>query len=159
MTDRAVRDVIVVGGGMAGIAAAHALSAFDVQVLERDPRPGGRVKTVAARGGTVDLGACLAFSARLLPEGATPPSVCLRERGPLGIQLGSQSAFAGSAWGAVEGLGLPEPARQALVALRDGASGLANCLSRLPQWRGRSFSRSIRETWAPTRCCARVTPG
>src|SRR3954454_24007638 len=117
MTDRAVRDVIVVGAGMAGIAAAHALSGFDVQLLERDTRPGGRVKTVVARGGTVDLGACLAFNVRLLPEGSTPPSVCLRERGPLGIQLGSQSAFAGSAWGAVEGLSLPEPARQALVAL------------------------------------------
>jgi oxygen-dependent protoporphyrinogen oxidase len=101
MTGRTVRDVIVIGGGMAGIAAAHALSGFDVQVLERDTRPGGRVKTVAARGGTVDLGACLAFSTRLLPEGAPPPGARLRERGPLGIQLGSLCSFAYSVWGAV----------------------------------------------------------
>lgn len=123
MADRAVHDVIVVGCGMAGIAAAHALSEFDVQVLEREPRPGGRVKTVASGGGTVDLGACLAFDVRLLPEGSTPPGVCLRERGPLGLQLGSQRAFADSAWGAVEGLSLPEPALRALRALRNRRLG------------------------------------
>lgn len=120
MTDPAVRDVIVVGGGMAGIAAAHQLSGFDVQVLERDLRLGGRVKTVVAPGGTVDLGACLAFDPRLLPEGTAPPGVCLPERGPVGIQVGSRKAFARSAWGAVESLGLDEPVLEALVALRAG---------------------------------------
>ena len=124
MTDPAVRDVIIVGGGMAGIVAAHELSGYDVQVLEREPRPGGRVKTVEAAGGTVDLGACLAFSSQLLPEGAAPPDVCLRERGPLGIQVGSRRTSAGSAWEAVEGLGLTEPAVEALVAHRDGRLGL-----------------------------------
>ena len=120
MTDRAARDVIVVGGGMAGLAAAHALSAYDVQVLECEARPGGRVKTVAARGGTLDLGACIAFNSRLLPEGVAPPSNYHRERGPLGIQLGARRGYADSAWSAVAAVGLPEPTVRALAGLRTG---------------------------------------
>ncbi|MGZ8603882.1 MAG: FAD-dependent oxidoreductase, partial [Actinomycetota bacterium] len=55
MSDR----VVVVGGGVAGLATAHALlreaPGFDVVVLEADQRPGGRLRTV--RVGDLDLDA------------------------------------------------------------------------------------------------------
>ena len=126
MTDQAVRDVIVIGGGMAGLAAAHALSAYDVQVLESEARPGGRVLTVAARGGTLDLGACIAFHPRLLPEGVAPSSSYHRERGPLGVQLGARRGYADSAWAAVSEVGLPEPWLRALAGLRTGERELGD---------------------------------
>jgi oxygen-dependent protoporphyrinogen oxidase len=38
-----VRDVVVIGAGLAGMAAAHALKGRDVIVYEADERAGGRV--------------------------------------------------------------------------------------------------------------------
>ncbi|HEX6945915.1 MAG TPA: NAD(P)/FAD-dependent oxidoreductase [Acidimicrobiia bacterium] len=55
----APRRVVVVGAGMAGIAAANALTTagVDCVVLEARDRVGGRLHTVDLAGGTVDLGA------------------------------------------------------------------------------------------------------
>ncbi|KAF5744054.1 Polyamine oxidase 2 isoform 2 [Tripterygium wilfordii] len=52
-------SVIVIGGGMAGIAAAHALheASFQVMLLESRNRIGGRVHTDYSFGFPVDLGA------------------------------------------------------------------------------------------------------
>lgn len=56
-------DVVVVGGGLAGLTAAHDLSAagLSVSVLEARATVGGRIRTVApegvAEGGWLDLGA------------------------------------------------------------------------------------------------------
>jgi protoporphyrinogen/coproporphyrinogen III oxidase len=50
-------DVLVVGGGIAGLAAAHALSRkVSVIVLESGSKPGGKVLTEARDGYTFDLG-------------------------------------------------------------------------------------------------------
>jgi protoporphyrinogen/coproporphyrinogen III oxidase len=50
-------DVLVVGGGIAGLAAAHALSReLSVIVLESGPKPGGKVLTEVRDGYTFDLG-------------------------------------------------------------------------------------------------------
>lgn len=38
-----IRDVVVVGGGIAGLTAAHALRDLDVVLLEATDRPGGRI--------------------------------------------------------------------------------------------------------------------
>lgn len=38
-------DCIVIGAGMAGLAAAHRLKALNIQVLEESDRPGGRVRS------------------------------------------------------------------------------------------------------------------
>lgn len=52
-------DVAVVGAGITGLTAAVSLAAagVDVRVLEARDRVGGRAHSVAAKGGTVDLGA------------------------------------------------------------------------------------------------------
>lgn len=54
-----MRDVVIVGGGLCGLALAHSLHArgVDWQLLEARPRLGGRVLTVAEAGGPpLDLG-------------------------------------------------------------------------------------------------------
>ena len=55
------RKVLVVGAGLAGLAAAYTLSrdGFEVQVLEATPRLGGRVVQQARDGFRIDLGANL----------------------------------------------------------------------------------------------------
>ncbi|XP_042374639.1 polyamine oxidase 3-like [Zingiber officinale] len=52
-------SAIVIGGGFAGIAAAHALknAAFQVVLLESQDRIGGRVHTNYSFGFPVDMGA------------------------------------------------------------------------------------------------------
>lgn len=51
-------DVVIVGGGISGLAVAHWLSkeGVDVLVLEKDPEPGGTMKTVTENGFLVELG-------------------------------------------------------------------------------------------------------
>lgn len=51
--------VVIIGAGMAGLAAARALLDNDIQplVLERAPEPGGRCSTIIHEGGVFDLGA------------------------------------------------------------------------------------------------------
>jgi phytoene dehydrogenase-like protein len=53
-----VHDVIIVGGGLAGLTAAKALidAGLDVVVLEADDRPGGRLKTDRVDGFLLDHG-------------------------------------------------------------------------------------------------------
>lgn len=53
--------IIVIGAGMAGIAAAKQLQSFGykVIVLEARDRPGGRVHTDSSLGGEIDLGASI----------------------------------------------------------------------------------------------------
>ncbi|MEI2776986.1 MAG: FAD-dependent oxidoreductase [Tetrasphaera sp.] len=40
-----MKDVVVVGGGIAGLAAAWRLRHWDIAVLEAGPRVGGRIKS------------------------------------------------------------------------------------------------------------------
>lgn len=52
--------VVVVGGGIAGLAAAHALAAdaaYDVMVLEGSPEVGGKLRLAEVAGVSVDVGA------------------------------------------------------------------------------------------------------
>ena len=56
-------DCVVVGGGLAGLACAHALIAAGrtVHVLEAEEAPGGRARTVWHRGRPVDRGFQVVF--------------------------------------------------------------------------------------------------
>ena len=59
--------VVVIGGGIAGLAAAHALHGEDVTILEATDRVGGKLRTSEIAGIAVDEGA-ESFLARV-PEG------------------------------------------------------------------------------------------
>jgi oxygen-dependent protoporphyrinogen oxidase len=80
-------EVVVVGAGLAGLAAAHELTAagHETIVLEREDRAGGRVRTTELDGLTVDLGAHFvspryATVRRLIAHAGLEPS--LRPIGP-----------------------------------------------------------------------------
>ena len=64
-----VRTVVVVGGGIAGLSAAHELVAtgHDVLVLEGSPQVGGKLRRAPVAGVTVDVGAEAMLNRR--PEG------------------------------------------------------------------------------------------
>lgn len=55
--DDHIHDVIIVGGGIAGLAAAHRLEGRDILVLEASGRPGGRILSEAGDNGILNFGA------------------------------------------------------------------------------------------------------
>ena len=63
------RDVVVVGGGVAGLVAARGLAATgrDVLLLEGSPQVGGKLRSAEVAGLTVDVGAEAMLARR--PEG------------------------------------------------------------------------------------------
>lgn len=84
-------DVIVVGGGLAGLAAADALADQRVLLLERSPRLGGRVETKERAGVIYELGALVPPEPDLVP-GFTP-SGFLETTRRLGVALGGTVIF------------------------------------------------------------------
>jgi protoporphyrinogen oxidase len=88
-------DVIVVGGGLAGLTAASKLVNRSVCIVERDERVGGRVYSQSIEGMNVDLGACFAFDPRIIPVPlVSDPGSLIKEHAPLGISEGGQIVFA-----------------------------------------------------------------
>jgi protoporphyrinogen/coproporphyrinogen III oxidase len=84
---------VVVGGGISGLAAAHALATdgHDVTVLEASERLGGKIKTTEFAGRLVDEGPD-AFLARV------PHAVDLARRLGLGDELVSPATGSASLW-------------------------------------------------------------
>lgn len=58
------RKVIIIGGGLAGLSAAHELSQderFDIHLIEKNNRLGGRIDSCTINGQTVDVGGFLVY--------------------------------------------------------------------------------------------------
>ncbi|MGY0491115.1 protoporphyrinogen oxidase [Streptomyces sp. WG-D5] len=93
--DRRGRKVLVVGGGIAGLAAAHRLLDGDgraqVTVLEADERLGGKLRAGEIAGARVDLGAESMLARR-------PEAVGLAREVGLGDRLQPPSTATASIW-------------------------------------------------------------
>ena len=149
MTGR--RRVVVVGGGVAGLAAARRLaSRHETVLLERDGRLGGRLRTEQFRGRPVDVGPdsfitrndaaerlCreLGLAAELIEPATTSAGVLARGRVrplPSGLVLGVSTDIAALARSGVVGplaalraaadLVLPRSAATAALAAEDGGA-------------------------------------
>jgi predicted NAD/FAD-dependent oxidoreductase len=89
-----VHDAVIVGAGLAGLAAAFELKDYDIRVLERDDRPGGRVETVRRDGVVYDIGAVSGARGRALPFRKPGPER-LREPAAFGVLLGEELSVCG----------------------------------------------------------------
>ncbi|HEU4404391.1 MAG TPA: FAD-dependent oxidoreductase [Polyangiaceae bacterium] len=85
-------DVVIIGAGLAGLAAAYALRDRKIVVLEREPRPGGRVLTRYEGEFAYDLGALFAFDPRAAPFPLRPPPL-RRESRRVGLFAGGALRF------------------------------------------------------------------
>ena len=89
MTGGARRRVVVIGGGIAGLAAAHRLHEraphLDVVLFDQGERPGGKLRTVELAGGPVERGAESFLSGD--PAGGPSAAVRLAEQVGLGDEL------------------------------------------------------------------------
>ena len=97
--------VVVVGGGIAGLAAAHALAGADVTLLEASDRIGGKLRTSEVAGVAVDEGA-ESFLARV------PDGLALARSVGLGDDLVHPATASASLW--ARGRLRPIPARTVL---------------------------------------------
>jgi len=113
-------DVVIVGAGLAGLAAAHSLEGFGVALIEREPQAGGRVLTVTKDSARFDLGACFAYNPHLLPGVSAAPTVKHEERASIGIHMHGTTVFADTAWSAVRQLPIAQSTLSALASMRAG---------------------------------------
>lgn len=115
-------DCVIIGGGLSGLATAYGLREWNVLLLEREDRVGGRVLSMHTPHATLDLGACFAVCKEVFPDEATAvlPEPRMLERGPLLFCDRGQVVSGETAWEIIEKLALPALTMQALKSFRDG---------------------------------------
>lgn len=113
-------DTIIIGAGMAGLAAAWQLKDRNVLVLEKDPMPGGRIKTHTCHGISYDLGAVFGFSTASLPFPLE--SEVIDEPAPLALWYQDNLYFGAGVISCIASVGsaLRLEARTTLLNLMDG---------------------------------------
>lgn len=88
-------DVVVIGAGLSGLRAAYDLKDYNILVLEKENRAGGRVFSRKRNGISYDLGAVLAYDKNLLPFEFVS-SELIYETGRIGILSTGRIHYGGS---------------------------------------------------------------
>ncbi|ATB27520.1 FAD-dependent oxidoreductase [Melittangium boletus] len=124
-----VHDVIVIGAGLAGLTAAHALKDLSTLVLEQEAFAGGRVMTRSQQGVAYDLGAVLAYDAAALPI-RFQPSRLRHDEGLLGCYFEGKVHFGDSVMACLARFGLSGQEQELLRAFSEDP---ARDVGRLPE--------------------------
>lgn len=114
-------DVVVVGAGLAGLAAAYGLRKKRVLVLERDTRPGGRIDTVELSGVPVEFGASYHIHADAWP--GSPETVAapkILERGTFCCVYRGKTYAGKTPWECIQAFPFSAADRRKLEAFRNG---------------------------------------
>ncbi|MDD2582926.1 MAG: FAD-dependent oxidoreductase [Desulfuromonadaceae bacterium] len=113
-------DTIIIGAGISGLAAAWQLRNRNILVLEKEPVPGGRIKTCTSHGISYDLGAVFGFSAASVPFPFK--SEMIAEPDPLGLWYQGSLYSGTGVITCIAGVnsGLRLEARLVLLKLMDG---------------------------------------
>jgi protoporphyrinogen oxidase len=98
-------DVIVVGGGLSGLSTVYEVKDYDVLLLEKTKRLGGRVDTIYINNTNVDLGAIFAISPGSVPFEFDTPEIIV-EGGPIGIYFENSLVLCESVLECLDKLGL-----------------------------------------------------
>lgn len=118
-------DLLVVGGGPAGVGTAYRLreSGLAVKVLEAQPEPGGRTKSVRLPGGVANTGALFAYRGTPTEELVTELGLDATPFEPTtyGISVDGHTSIGASNADVVNALPLSADDRAALVATLDRA--------------------------------------
>mgnify|MGYP000329482852 CR=1 FL=1 len=77
-------DIVIVGAGLSGLSSAYNLNDYNVLILEKENRAGGRVLTKTQEDINYDMGAIFAYPDYIVPF-AIESSELIKESGPLGL--------------------------------------------------------------------------
>jgi len=121
-------DVVVVGAGLAGLAAACELRDLDVLVIEKDDRTGGRVLTGEQHGAAYELGAVFACDHTALPCDLDGVDL-LSEDEPIGLFHDGKVYYGNTVDECISGIGISNAEKQGIKDFRAGQAQDLNLLS------------------------------
>lgn len=116
-------DVVIVGGGLAGLSAAYELRDYKVLLLEKSGRLGGRVETIYINNTPIDLGAVFAIPASSVPSGFDLPKL-LVEDSPMGIYFNGNLVFCDEVPECLDELDMPDGERTEMMMYFNNSMGL-----------------------------------